>query len=296
MGMDAFSKCHPAVNFLFFVGAIGFGVVLQHPAYVAAGIACSALYYLLLVGRSGWKLVAGMFPVVAFVALINPLFNTDGQTVLFSLFGKPYTLEALLYGAATGGIFAVMFLWFGCYNKVLTSDKFISLFGTRIPSLSLLLVMVLRMIPNLQRKARQILGARKSIGKGAGENDTNREKLTAGMRSVSALTDWALEGGIVTADSMRARGYGCAKRTGFQIYRLTVRDVLLLAVMVLLCAAALLTGNTAVTFTPTLSVPAPGWGLAAYLVFLLIPVGMRIWDNIQWHRAVSAGFPKEETI
>ena len=66
--------------------------------------------------------------------------------------------------------------------------------------------------------------------------------------------------------------------------------------MVLLCAAALLTGNTAVTFTPTLSVPAPGWGLAAYLVFLLIPVGMRIWDNIQWHRAVSAGFPKEETI
>ena len=296
MGMDAFSKCHPAVNFVFFVGAIGFGVVLQHPAYVAAGIICGALYYLLLVGKSGWKLVAGMFPVVLFVALINPLFNTDGQTVLFSLFGRPYTLEALLYGAATGGIFAVMFLWFGCYNKVLTSDKFISLFGTRIPSLSLLLVMVLRMIPNLQRKARQILGARKSIGKGAGESDSNKEKLAAGMRSVSALTDWALEGGIVTADSMRARGYGCAKRTGFQIYRLTARDALLLAGMVLLCAAALLTGNTAVTFTPTLSVPAPGWGLAAYLVFLLIPVGMRIWDSMQWRRAVSAGFPKEETV
>ena len=296
MGMDAFSKCHPAVNFLFFVGAIGFGVVLQHPAYVAVGIACSALYYLLLAGKSGWKLVAGMFPVVAFVALVNPLFNTEGQTVLFSLFGKPYTLEALLYGAATGGIFAVMFLWFGCYNKVLTSDKFISLFGTRIPSLSLLLVMVLRMIPNLQRKARQILGARKSIGKGAGENDTNREKLTAGMRSVSALTDWALEGGIVTADSMRARGYGCARRTGFQIYRLTARDVLLLAGMVFLCVAVLLAGNTTVTFTPALSVPAPGWGLVAYLVFLLIPVGMRIWDSMQWRRAVSAGFPKEETV
>ena len=31
---DGFSDCHPAVNFLFFVGAIGFGVVIQHPAYV----------------------------------------------------------------------------------------------------------------------------------------------------------------------------------------------------------------------------------------------------------------------
>ena len=29
---DGFSDCHPAVNFLFFVGAIGFGVVIQHPA------------------------------------------------------------------------------------------------------------------------------------------------------------------------------------------------------------------------------------------------------------------------
>ena len=294
--MDAFSKCHPAVNFLFFVGAIGLAVVIQHPAFLLAGLLAGAAYYLLLNGKKGWKTIALLLPLFVILTVVNPLLNTLGATVLFSVFGRPYTLEALYYGGALAGVFVIVMLWFGCYNKVLTSDKFISLFGTQIPSLSLLLVMVLRMIPNLQRKARQILGARKSIGKGAGENDTNREKLTAGMRSVSALTDWALEGGIVTADSMRARGYGCARRTGFQIYRLTARDALLLAGMVFLCVAVLLAGNTAVTFTPTLSVPAPGWGLAAYLVFLLIPVGMRIWDSMQWHRAVSAGFPKEETV
>ena len=38
MNQDAFSKRHPIVNFIFFLGAIGFGVVIQHPLYLAAAI------------------------------------------------------------------------------------------------------------------------------------------------------------------------------------------------------------------------------------------------------------------
>ena len=63
-----------------------------------------------------------------------------------------------------------MMLWFGCYNAVMTSDKVTSLFGNLIPAISLLLVMVLRMIPSFIRKAGQIMGARKSVGLGAGED------------------------------------------------------------------------------------------------------------------------------
>ena len=43
MTADAFSNCHPAVNFLFFVGAIGFGVLIQHPAYLIAGAVGAAV-------------------------------------------------------------------------------------------------------------------------------------------------------------------------------------------------------------------------------------------------------------
>ena len=174
---DAFSKCHPAVNFLFFVGAIGCGVVIQHPAYLIAGIVAGAVYYLLLSGRKGWKTILAMFPLFAFLTAINPLFNTYGEKVLLHIFGRPYTLEALLYGAAIAAMFVAMLLWFGCYNKVLTSDKFTSLFGNLIPSISLLLVMVLRMVPNFMRKTKQIIGARRSIGKGAGDAASNKEKL-----------------------------------------------------------------------------------------------------------------------
>ena len=132
---DAFSKCHPAVNFLFFAGAIGTSVMIQHPVYLLVGIITGSTYYLLLNGRKGWKMIFGLVPLLLFLTAINPLFNTYGQTPLYYLFGRPYTLEALCYGAALGGVFVAMLLWFGCYNKVLTSDKFTSLFGNLIPSM-----------------------------------------------------------------------------------------------------------------------------------------------------------------
>lgn len=287
MKQDAFSKCHPLTNFLFFVAAIGFSVVIQHPMYLLASGIAAGCYYLVLNGRKGWKLVFGLIPVFVLVSAVNPLFNTYGETVLFPVFGNPYTLEALVYGMVIGGMLVVMLLWFGCYSAVLTSDKFVCLFGSLIPALSMLLVMVLRMIPSLMRKARQLSDARKSIGKGAGEQDTAREKLRDGMNLLSALTDWALEGSIVTADSMRARGYGAAKRTSFQIYRMTPLDYGLIAVMAVLAVAVLLAGGTAASFTPVFDIAPPTWGLGAYLLLLLLPCILHGKETVQWHISIS---------
>ena len=183
-----------------------------------------------------------------------------------------------------------MLIWFGCYNAVLTSDKFTSLFGNLIPSLSLLLVMVLRLIPNLMRKAAQLTGARKSIGKGSAEKATNKEKLTDGMTILSALTDWALEGGVVTGDSMRSRGYGSAKRTSFMIYRLTGIDLVLLVLQFLFAAVVLataMTGGTTATYTPDFYIAPVNaqtvWGFLAYCAYLSIPTVLHIKEAIQWY-------------
>ena len=290
MTTDAFSKCHPAVNFLFFLGAIGFGVMIQHPAYLVAGVAAAAVYYLLLKGARGWKLILAMVPLFVFLTAINPLFNIYGATLLFEIFGRPYTVEALLYGGAVAAVFVVMILWFGCYNQVLTSDKFTSLFGNLIPSISLLLVMIFRMVPNLLRKAAQIAGVRKSVGKGGAEAATAREKISDGMTVLDTLTSWALEGGIITGDSMRSRGYGAAKRTSFMIYTMTALDWILLGVMVILGAVVIvfaLLGSTAAEYTPELAVAEvsgmPVIGLIAYCLYLLIPTVLHIKEAIQWH-------------
>lgn len=276
--MDAFSKCHPAVNFLFFVGAICLSVVIQHPAYLLVGTAAGAVYYLLLNGKKGLKMIFALIPLFVVLTAINPLFNTMGKTVLFTLFNRPYTLEALLYGGALSAMFVIMLLWFGCYNKVLTSDKFTSLFGNLIPSVSLLLVMVLRMIPNFIRRTKGIIGARKSIGKG-------NEKLRDGMTVIGALTGWALEGSVVTGDSMRSRGYGAAKRTSFMIYRMTALDWILLAILIGLLGLTILAaclGQTGATFVPDMNVAQTSWGLLAYAGYLLIPTVLHIKEAVRW--------------
>ena len=285
MKRDAFSACHPAVNFIFFLGAIGFGVVIQHPAYLAAAWGAAALYYLLLKGRRGWAMLLGMVPLFLVLSAVNPLFNHLGEHVLCRVFGKPYTLEALCYGMAVAAMFVVMMLWFGCYSVVMTGDKFTSLFGDLIPSLSLLLVMVFRLVPNLLRKARQISGARRSLGMGRGAG--GREKLTEAATVLGALTDWALEGSIITADSMRARGYGTAKRSSFVIYRMTGRDwgllaaELVLAGLVIAFAAG---GGVAAAYTPALDIaPVSVPGLAAYCAYLLIPTALHLKEVLQWH-------------
>ena len=283
---DAFSKCHPAVNFLFFAGAIGLTVVIQHPAFLLAGVLTGGIYYLLLNGKKGWKTILSLLPMFIILTTINPLFNTLGATPLFFLWGRPYTLEALTYGGALASMFVIMMLWFGCYNKVLTSDKFTSLFGSLIPSISLLLVMILRMIPNFIRKTQGIIGARKSIGKGAGEAATTKEKLSDGMTVLGALTGWALEGSVITGDSMRARGYGCAKRTSFMIYRMKAHDWILVVIMTALLAltiTALCLGQSAAAFVPDIEIAPPSWGLAAYTGYLLIPTALHIKEAIQWH-------------
>lgn len=292
---DAFSAFHPAVNFIFFLIAIGFGVVVQHPVYLAAGLLGAAAYYFLLYGKKGAKLLLALLPVACLIALFNPLFNTRGDVVLFLLFGRPYTLEALLYGCAVGGMLLLMMLWFGCYSAVMTGDKFTSLFGNLIPSLSLLLVMIFRMVPELARKGRQITEARKCIGKGTGAHSRYRDKAKEGLTVLGCLTAWSLEGSIVTADSMKSRGYGCGKRTSFRLSRMTGRDWGALFVMTVL-AAGFLTfaamGSTEAAFTPKLSFAAlQGWnilGFAAYCLYLLLPAAIHIEEAFRW-RAWKSG-------
>lgn len=88
MRADAFSKRHPAVNFVFFLGAILGGMLNQHPAYLLAGVVSGAAYYLLLHGRRGWRFIGGLVPLFLVFTAVNPLFNTYGATLLFTYFDR----------------------------------------------------------------------------------------------------------------------------------------------------------------------------------------------------------------
>ena len=280
MNRDAFSTYHPAVNFIFFLAMIGFGVVVLHPAFLAIGAVGALAYYLLLHGIPGLKRMAMMLPVFLLVALLNPLINRNGQTVLFRVLSIPYTKEALIYGIVLGGMFLTMILWVNCYGTVMTGDKFTSLFGNLLPSLSLLLVMIFRMVPSLIRKGKQIAGARRSVGK----DFSNKQEA---VMVLGCLTTWVLEGSIVTADSMRSRGYGTAKRTSFMIYKMERKDWRLLAATLALSVAmvmVIILGHAVATFTPDWYIaPISPVSLVLYGLLTLIPTLLRLQEALVWH-------------
>ena len=291
---DTFSTYSPVINFTFFIGAVVFGMVLIHPGFLVCSVVSAVIYYVILKGRRALKLLAGLIPVFAAVALINPLLNTQGSRVLFTYMGgRPYTAEALFYGMALAAVFTAVMLWFSCYNVVMTSDKFIHMFGRLAPSASLILTMVLRLVPGYRRRLRQISTARRCIGVTGGSAHSaagKRERLANGMAELSALTSWAFESGIVTADSMRGRGCGSGRRTNFSIYRFGLRDRIMLACMAALMtvtACCCIAGAAEVTYTPELYIkpagdPVSAAGLISYGIFLMIPAGVNITEEIKW--------------
>ncbi len=289
MARDKFEEFHPGVQFLFFFAAVVITMCLIHPAFVVCSAVLAAAYLLLLRGRRAWRLLAVLLAVFAVISLINPLVNPNGQIVLFTwLGGRPFCLESLFYGMALGGMSVTVLMWFACYNTVMTSDKFLFLFGRFAPSLSLMLTMVLRLVPDFTKKAGQIAGARKCIGK-AGEG-SRKESAEDGAAVLSSLTSWALEGGIIRADSMRSRGYGTGRRTSFSIYRWKGADRLLLPGMLALLLAALaclFIGAAATSYVPRMEIAPLSngktlLGLLAYGCFLAIPTALNIVEKIKW--------------
>jgi energy-coupling factor transport system permease protein len=285
---DAFAALHPALNLLFFLAALVWAVLLRHPAYTAVSLLAAGAYYRLLIGRRAWRTFGGLAVLIAAVAGINPLFNPRGAHPLFTLLGRAYTAESLCYGAAAGGMFAAALLWFFCYEQVVTEDKLTAVLGKRLPALSLLLVMVLRLVPSVGRKAGQISAARRCVGLGGG--GSRKERIQTGMTTLSALSSAMLEGSVITADSMRARGYGTGATTSYQAKRWGKEDKAVLAAVLLLSAltaAAFGAGAMQAEFLPTLSfAPVAGAGILAlsgYALLLLIPTILHLREELKWN-------------
>lgn len=292
--VKGFASFHPAVVFAFFVCAVVLTVLANRPALQAAGVVCAAAFYLCVRGRAGWRTVAALVPVFVVLALANPLFSTRGDTVLFTwLGGRPYTAEALAFGASTAAMFVGVLLWFFSYNHVMASDRFTYLFGRLAPALTLVFTMVLRLVPTYQRKARDIAGARACVGHGV-RQDGLRERVQAGATLLSALVGWALEGSVVTADSMRSRGFGTGRRTTFARYRFGARDACLAAVLALLlagAAAGAATGALSMDFFPALALSDPTpWGAvgcACFVAFMAAPAAIDLWEAASWRISLS---------
>ncbi len=286
--MKAFAGLHPAVTMTYFVLLLTVCMFLPHPVLQGQALVCGALTCALLCRRGAARDVGFYLPLFLLVAVTNPLFSHNGVTPLFFLNGNPVTLEALLYGLSLAAMVVGVLLWCKAYNEVMTSDKFLYLFGAVTPKLSLVLSMALRFLPAYRRQARRVSRAQKAMGLYAGSSMVCRVKNR--LRVLAAMVTWSLENAMETAASMKARGYGSGKRrTHFSLFRFRPADGAFFAALLLLAAAPLAAaaaGALNFTYYPRLSqlqtTPAAWVAYAAYGLFLLLPAMWEAKEALVW--------------
>ena len=288
MNKDAFSGFHPIVNLLFFTAALLLTMFIQHPVYLLISMFSGCAYLSYLSGRKGMlRQVGYLVPILAMMAVMNPLFNHEGVTVLWYLPNdNPITLEAIIFGLASAVMMGSSIVWFNCCNTVFTSDKIIYLFGRVIPAMSLLISMTLRFVPRFKNFLQSVIRTQRAMHK----PENNKEKLQQAMSAFSATVSWAMEQSIVSADSMKSRGYGIQGRTAFSIFLFEKRDGAALVILAMLFAGAVLpfvTGHAAWTYYPSLSGQLIGpIQLMAYLcsgAMYLLPLIIDLLEDHKWN-------------
>ena len=291
MRKDVFSSFHPAVNFLYFVLVIGCSMFVMHPIFLALSVLGGFAYYLYL---KHWKAVKTalwmMLPVFLISAVVNPLFTHEGATILlYFKNGNPLTRESIMFGLGAGFMLISVLNWFSCYQVVMTSDKFIYLFGKAIPAMSLILSMVFRFVPKFKNQIEKISDSQKCIG-GDISNGNAISRARHGMTILSIMTTWALENSVETADSMKSRGYGLRGRNNFSIYRFDTRDKIMFSLMAIMGIAVILgivTKTVSFLYYPLIQMNANGvWAILVYICYgalCLLPVTINVVEDIKWH-------------
>ncbi|MCL1808707.1 MAG: energy-coupling factor transporter transmembrane protein EcfT [Clostridiales bacterium] len=290
MNKDAFAGFHPVVNMMYFTVVVVFSMFFTHPACLGASLVCAVAYSVYLNGRKAVRFtLVFMLPMLMATAMLNPLFNHEGSTILAYLpDGNPLTLESMLYGVAAATMLVTVISWFSCLNAVMTTDKFVYLFGRIAPALSLMLAMALRFVPRFKVQLKVIADAQKCVGRNASDGNL-LQKARHGIRMLSIMVTWALENAIETADSMKSRGYGLPGRTAFSIYRFDKRDRTALA-FILACAtyvaAGAVTGGLYFRYFPTIN---GVWGtpyaisiFISHLALGAVPVILNFREDLVW--------------
>lgn len=282
-----FQGLHPAVSFTYFAAVIGMTLACMHPVLSPLSFLGAAAF---LVCLKGWKSLFGtmrfLLPMMLVIVVVNPLFNHRGVTMLFMLFDQWITLEAIGYGAVSACQLAAVVLWFACYQEVITSDKFLFLFGQIAPVAALLITLTLRLIPQLKSMAEEI---RQVQGTLHGEENRLTQRMAAAVRNLSVLLTWSMENAVQTADSMKARGFGQRRRTTYHLFRFDSRDSRCLGLIAALLAAAILFrafGFGYVEFYPRIRSLAEGagnlWQGGILILLYFLPVLLEKKEALRW--------------
>ena len=278
---------HPLLEILYFAAAISFSVLFLHSVCLALSL-LFGLWHMVLLGLA--KKLSWILPLALVGALLNPLINHEGATILaYFPNGNPLTAESIWYGLAAACMLAGVLCHSVCASHVITSDKLMYVFGTLSPSLSLVFSMSLRFVPRFSAQLKKMQKAQKALG------NTSRGKrfahIKSGIHLILGMLTWSFENAADTADSMHARGFGLPGRTAYTNYRWSRRDLYALFALSGLIMTIVLGGSMggyAVSYFPKMAQARLSAGLLLTdLLFFALPVMIEGWEERKWKKYKS---------
>ena len=286
--MHGLERLNPIAVTIYFLLVSSRIMLSMDPVLLCCSLIGALLLHVVLCGFSQKRMHLYSLALFAVMAIINPLFNHNGATVLFVMNNNPVTLEALLYGVAAAGMILSVIYWFRSFSQIMTSDKLLYVFGGISPKLALLLSMTLRYVPLFSMQAKKISQSQKALG--LYKEDNIIDGFRGGLRIFSVMVTWTLENGIITADSMTARGYGTGKRSRYSLFRWQKEDVLLTLLSVLLCGISF-AFDSGFAFYPVVQSLDFSHGMAAgylaYGLLSLLPVIIEGKEALKWRILTS---------
>ena len=291
--MNSFANYHPFVLLIYYIAVLSMTMFMMHPVILFLSLLGSLLFFFMLTSvRTLCKEVRFYLFVFILIAVTNPLFVHKGETILFFLNDNPVTFEAIIYGVFISMMLIAIIFWSKAYSIVMTSDKFVYLFGKAIPKLSLVISMALKFVPSFKYQIKKVQSTQKTLGLYTSDSVTDR--IVSGIRTFNSMISWSLEHAIEQGDAMKAKGYGLKGRTNFSLFKWNKRDSMTLIVILLLFFSVMFVngmGGYQFSYYPTLS----EWNgmeneigkhiIIMCLVFL--PSLIEIKENLQWKYAKS---------
>ncbi len=289
--MRTFADFNPWAVAVWFLAVTGIAMFCSDPVIYAISLVGGVALYLIRNGGKNPSTHLFSLLIFAVTALINPIVSHNGATVLFVMNNNPVTLEALIYGISMGVMITAVLYLFRSFSQIMTSDRLMYIFGGFSPKLALIFSMSLRYVPLFGRQAKKITSSQTALG--LYKEDNVIDSFRGGMRIFSVLITWALENGIVTADSMTARCYGTGKRSHFSAFKLKTADVALLAASVIFSAVTLIfIKDNGAVYYPHFKLGEMNFkavtGYCTYAVMTFIPVFIEIKEVVKWRYLRSA--------
>jgi len=285
---------HPAVYIIYYLVLIIFAFLFNNPYYLISLLVCVSVLIILQGISSEFKnLIRFFIPMSLLIIILNPLVSHVGVTKIYIMGNYFITLEAVTYGILMSLSLLIILLLFTSYSNAVSYQEMLYIFSKKFPNISMIIIMALRFIPLLNFRLSEVnkvfqFDQKHSNNEKKDEGKIDKLKNTAKMLAV--VVSWSLEESMLTANSMKARGYGITQRTSYLSFKFRKIDyyfMVIVLVSALVCIAGLLQGQGRIEIYPQLNFSFSenifNMYYFSFLILLLPLIYLEFKERSVWH-------------